>query len=211
MSRSFTRALLVAPLLATALMLSACGGDDAPDGATATAPAGTTAEVVTTTPTDTTPASTPEASSDDARKGDEKEDEATPAPDAGGAADGAAAPSAAADASQAEAPEKLRPSAERAQNEVIKVLTAIETCWTTTSDYSKCASPDQVSKFGGDVVDTKQPKPTEVAITRSTKSTFKIIGTDKAGTRWVLSKSKSGEVTRKCKLASGKSCKPASW
>jgi hypothetical protein len=213
MSRSFTRGLFVAPLLATALLLSACGGDDSTDDGAAipVTPAATTPTDLSTTPS--TPAeATPEATPADGeeKKGGDDDAGPTPAPqESTDAPEEASAPTPT--PNQAEAPGKLRPSADRAQNEVLRALTAIETCFTTTSSYKACSSAERVNGFGANAVDSKNPKPTEVAITRATKSTFKIVGTDKAGTRWVLTKFKSGDVTRKCRRKNGDVCNPSTW
>ncbi len=211
MSRTAYRALFTAPLLAGALLLSACGGDDE----TAATPPAVVATTAATTPaaTSTTPATSPDAATtpvDATTPSKTKADDAA----ASATSPAAAAETAPAAATPTATPEPKTPvtaSGEATQNKVLQVLTAVETCFAGTETYRDCDGPTSLKDYGVKLVVSKRPKPGEVAVTNSSRSTFKIIGTDKGGVRWILAKNRSGDVSRKCKLADGKRCNPATW
>lgn len=94
---------------------------------------------------------------------------------------------------------------------VLAVLAGVETCWGTKASYARCDTPQAIEARGAHLVTRERPRPGEVAVTAATRDTFKIIGTDLAGTRYVLSKNRSGEIKRTCRLATGEACDIATW
>ena len=86
----------------------------------------------------------------------------------------------------------------KAQFNARNLTSEVEACWTDTQDYTKCRTERQLSRGMGDFPLPIGRHPGQVRVAKAAKNSYTIDAYSRSGNHFLIVKSSSDRLTRKC-------------
>lgn len=104
----------------------------------------------------------------------------------------------------------LRVADQEAKSAARNVVVLVESCFTSTETYTDCTTGDALGGAEFEIV-TGRPEAGEVAVTKATDSTYRVLAPSASGNRFAATR-RGGQIIRSCSTkAETGGCRNGSW